>query len=264
MEVIELADIKKELVVSQARLKLTLMAGNSQGGLPASPGLSPAETVGFLTTANLYMSAIQICSEFKLEMTGVVEALASKAVRLSNAKPQEKTAAWTWLAENRPGGLDIQGDDAVSATWSLLEHLVTTQEKKGETVLHRVTVLRLFSLGASLPPWLVAGYKKRDCAELCRLYHSQGHLEAATDLMIEYLEAVLGKGGEYFGIESSLQANSRPAWVPWTVLDRLFLELSDNANNPAFAKCLNRLDASVEKYLGTVERVSRDMIASKA
>ena len=49
----------------------------------------------------------------------------------------------------------------------------------------------------------------RDCAELCRLYHSQGHLEAATDLMIEYLEAVLGKGGEYFGIESSLQANSR-------------------------------------------------------
>ena len=30
MEVIELADIKKELVVSQARLKLTLMAGNSQ------------------------------------------------------------------------------------------------------------------------------------------------------------------------------------------------------------------------------------------
>ena len=32
----------------------------------------------------------------------------------------------------------------------------------------------------------------------------------------------------------------RPAWVPWTVLDRLFLELSENTNVPVFAKCLNR------------------------
>ena len=35
-----------------------------KGGLPASPGLSPAETVGFLTTANLYMSAIQVQNVF--------------------------------------------------------------------------------------------------------------------------------------------------------------------------------------------------------
>jgi len=264
MEVVELSDIKKELVVSQARLKLTVMAGTSQGSLPASPGLTPAETVGFLTTANLYLSAVQICCEFSLELTGVIEALASKAVRLSTGKPQEKSAAWLWLAENRPGGLDIQGDCAVAATWSLLQHLVTSQEKAGETVLHRVAVLRLFSLGAVLPPWLVAGYKKRDCAELCRLYHAQGQLEAATDLIIEYLEAVQGHGGEYFGLQHSLQANTRPAWVPWTVLDRLFLELSDNSNNSTFSKCLNRLDASVEKYLGTVQRTTRDMIASKS
>ena len=34
-------------------------------------------------------------------------------------------------------------------------------------------------------------------------------LEAATDLVVEYLEAVMGKGGEYFGIQNSLQPNSR-------------------------------------------------------
>ena len=151
-----------------------------------------------------------------------------------------------------------------------------------------------------------------------RLYHGQGLLEAATGLVIEYLDAVLGKGGEYFGLETSLQANNRPAWVPWTVIDRLCLELSDNAGIPVFAKCLDRsvsfsnlhvslyaslclylslslsgsvflygclsvyinleryialiylsdvsirLDRSVESYLGTVERVSRDMIANRA
>ena len=76
-------------------------------------------------------------------------------------------------------------------------------------MLHRVTVERLFSLGCALPPWLVFGYKKRDCAELIRLYHGQGNLEPATDLALEYLEAVLGQGGEYFGLEHSLQANKR-------------------------------------------------------
>jgi len=264
MEVVELETIKKELVLSQARLKLTIMAGASQGNLPASPGLTPAETVGFLTTANLYLSAIQICEQFNLSLAGVIEALTSKAVRLSSARPQDKSAAWQWLAENRPGGIDIQGDCAVVATWTLLEHLVSTKEKAGETLLHRVTVSRLFSLGATLPPWLVAGYKKRDAAELVRLYHGQGLLEAATGLVIEYLDAVLGKGGEYFGLETSLQANNRPAWVPWTVIDRLCLELSDNAGIPVFAKCLDRLDRSVESYLGTVGRVSRDMIANRA
>ena len=107
------------------------------------------------------------------------------------------------------GGVDIQGDCAVTATWNLLEHLVTSKEKATQTVLHRVTVERLFSLGCALPPWLVSGYKKRDCAELIRLYHGQGNLEPATDLALEYLEAVLGQGGEYFGLEHSLQANKR-------------------------------------------------------
>jgi len=65
--------------------------------------LTPAETVGFLTTSNLYISAIQICEEFSLPLTGVIEALASRAVRIANARPQEKSAAWSWLAENRPG-----------------------------------------------------------------------------------------------------------------------------------------------------------------
>ena len=57
----------------------------------------------------------------------------------------------------------------------------------------------------------------RDCAELCRLYHAQGQLEAATDLIIEYLEAVQGHGGEYFGLQHSLQANTRSFELYWFV-----------------------------------------------
>lgn len=69
--------------------------------------------------------------------------------------------------------MDLQIDCAVTASWSLLQHLVTARERPGETVLHRAAVVRLFSLGAGLPPWLVDGYKKRDAAQLMRLYHAQ-------------------------------------------------------------------------------------------
>jgi len=264
-EVVELEQIRKQLVLSQSRLKLTLTANSSShGSLPVSPGLTPAETVGFLTTANLYLLAVQICEEFNLPLVGVAEALATKAVRLSTAKPQEKSAAWQWLADNRPGGADMHSECAVTATWNLVKHIVESKEKPRETVLHRVVTTRLFSLGADLPPWLVAGYKKRDAAELMRLYHAQGKLEAAADLSIEYLDAVMGKGGEYFGLETSLLANQRPAWVPWTILDRLFLELTENVAIPAFSSALKRLEAQVDKYLNTVNRVTRDILANRA
>ena len=55
---------------------------------------------------------------------GVAEALATKAVRLSTAKPQEKSAAWQWLADNRPGGADMHSECAVTATWNLVKHIV--------------------------------------------------------------------------------------------------------------------------------------------
>ena len=70
----------------------------------------------------------------------------------------------------------------MEAAWQLLQHLVTEKEKRGETALHRAVVTRLFSLGCSLPPWLTAGYKKRDPAELMRMYHQHGRLEAAAEL----------------------------------------------------------------------------------
>lgn len=55
-----------------------------------------------------------------------------------------------------------------------------------------------------------------DAAELLRLYLNYDLLEEAVDLVLEYVDAVLGKGHQYFGIEVSSPA----AWdvvgtVPW-------------------------------------------------
>lgn len=43
--------------------------------------------------------------------------------------------------------------------------------------------------------------QKVDAAELLRLYLNYDLLEEAVDLVSEYVDAVLGKGHQYFGIE---------------------------------------------------------------
>merc|ERR1711915_803863 len=162
-------------------------------------------------------------------MINVVEGLASKCAKLSQSRGSEVSAAWTWLAENRPGGKEVQGEDAVEASWQLLEHIVSTEETKGCTSLHRVALTRL-----------------------------------AGKVAIEYLLAVMGQGSEYFGLEGGLSGKSNPAWVPWTVLDRLFLELKENCNHSGVKNVLERLEGTVEKYLNLVETVSIDMQAHRA
>lgn len=43
--------------------------------------------------------------------------------------------------------------------------------------------------------------QKVDAAELLRLYLNYDLLEEAVELVSEYVDAVLGKGHQYFGIE---------------------------------------------------------------
>jgi len=269
IEVMELKDIVKELILTQARLKLcTFSSNNSEpvSSLSLTPGLTAIETVSLLVASNLYMDAVNLCNTFNLSrsMINVVEGLASKCAKLSQSRGSEVSAAWTWLAENRPGGKEVQGEDAVEASWQLLEHIVSTEETKGCTSLHRAALTRLAGNNCSFPPWLLAGYKRRDCAELIRLYHQLGYIELAGEVAIEYLLAVMGQGSEYFGLEGGLSGKSNPAWVPWTVLDRLFLELKENCNHSGVKNVLERLEGTVEKYLNLVETVSIDMQAHRA
>ena len=264
MEVVELKDIEKELVLTQARLKLVKFSSSTELSLPVAPGLSPAETVALLAAANLFWDGVLICKTFNLprSMLIVVESLASKCVKLSAGRG-DQGSAWQWLQENRVSGGEVSGDSPVEAAWHLLERVVD-EEAKGSTALHRAALQRLVSLACTPPPWLLASYKKKDAAELIRVFHSLGHIEVAGEVAIELVKAVMGVGSEYFGLEGGLVATGRPAWLPWTVLDRLLLELADHATIPGVARVKMGLEKCVEQYMATVDRVSRDMIAARA
>lgn len=51
-----------------------------------------------------------------------------------------------------------------------------------------------------------------DAAELLRLYLNYDLLEEAVELVLEYVNAVLGKGHQYFGIEVSSPAAGTASW----------------------------------------------------
>ena len=266
MEVVELADIEKELMLSQARLKLCSMSGDSS--LCLTPGLTPAETVSLLTGANLYMDAVRLCDVYHLPLSlvTVVQGLTARCARLSGGRGGDLAKAWSWLAENRQAGArEAAGEDAVEVAWQLLEAIVTKHEEAGSTSLHRAVLTCLASTRSAPPPWLLSGYKLRDSAELIRVFHQLGYIEQAGETAIQLVRAVMGDGSEYFGLKEGLKATSKqPAWLPWTVLDRLVLELRENCGHPGVNNVLERLQSTIGAYQTLVDSVSKDMISIKA
>lgn len=67
--------------------------------------------------------------------------------------------------------------------------------------------------------------QKRNSAELLRLMINTGRVLEASQLAIDYINAVLGSGKEYFGLETSLLATAPPVWLPFNTLEVLLFEL---------------------------------------
>ena len=98
------------------------------------------------------------------------------------------------------------------------------------TRCHRAAARKILSLDCTLPHWLAASYKMRNAGELISVYHHAGLLEDAARVTLELIDAMLGKGKECFGPSSKPLDVGSPVWLPYTVFDRLLLELDAHAN----------------------------------
>lgn len=96
-------------------------------------------------------------------------------------------------------------------------------------------------------------FQAEDAAALLRLYLNFDLLEAAAELVLEYVDALLGRGHQYFGIEVGLvsmsqhalfqlvplnrlfqrplSATSSSVWLPYTSIDQLLQALSETQTN---------------------------------
>ena len=147
-----------------------------------------------------------------------------------------------------------------SQWWLLLKELLQEQEKGGQSHLHCNVTTTLLSHSNSLPTWLIHSYKKRNSAELLRLYVSHGKLEDAVRLSCEYIDGLLGVATNQVGLANPLQANAAPVWMPYTALDKLLLELKEVQSNSYFKQLYDTLDCKLKVYQEELHRVSADRL----
>lgn len=267
MEVLELDHIKKEYDLLHSRLQLY---HQNQDLTNITGILTSDETVGLLVNAGLYDTSFHVCSIFGLSFKPVFEGLTSRCTKLSQlSQSREINAqildeAWNWLAKNDLSKIRVANETNIADFgWKLLETYVKRYELTGQTVQHRCVASKLLSLGGHLPHWLLVSYKLRNAAELLMVYIEYDMLEDAAALVLEYIDAVMGKGNEYFGMKSVLHPNAPPVWLPYTAIDHLLEALSEQGSDPGCHELYNDIQTKLDEYYNTLDPVSRDMILLK-
>ncbi|XP_076237550.1 nuclear pore complex protein Nup160 [Calliopsis andreniformis] len=257
VEVLELSDIKKEYYVVDARLKISKI--NSELNVVAHAG--PSELVIILSTIGLYTTALHLCDEFKINKNSVLESLTSQCIRLSK---REDPNAWDWLIQNDIFDIGLSNTNITNTAWRLLEYLTLKHEKDECSELHKAVARKLLQDGAFIPQWLLISYKKRNAAELLRLMLNTGRILEASDLAVEYINAVLGDGKEHFGLQTPLTSIAPAVWLPLNTLEVLLYELEGaSKKNAIFSEGYQKLQNTLNYYEEKVARVSKDMITMK-
>ncbi|XP_028842114.1 nuclear pore complex protein Nup160 [Denticeps clupeoides] len=251
IEILELKDLEKEYTLARSRLTL---AQHDQSSAAIAGSASAAEMVALLVQAGLFDTALSLSQTFKLPLTPVFEGLTYKCIKLQYGGEQTQNEAWNWLAANQLSTIiTTKESSATDEAWRLLGSYLEAHPSQNAQH-HRCVINKLLSHGAPLPDWLVHAYKAVDAAALLRLYLNYDQLESAAELVLEYVDALLGKGHQYFGIERPLSATAPLVWLPYTSIDQLLLSLREGQAN---AKIYDKLRAKLEEYHRLVETSSR-------
>ncbi|EHB11142.1 Nuclear pore complex protein Nup160 [Heterocephalus glaber] len=286
VEILELADLEKECSLAHIRL---VLARHDPAAVAVAGSSSAEEMVTLLVQAGLFDTAISLCQAFRLPLTPVFEGLTFKCIRLQLAGDNAQAEAWAWLAANQLSSVVTtkESRDAASAktlgsapvppgklkricsfrfsssatdeAWRLLSTYLE-RYKMQNNLYHQCVINKLLSHGVPLPNWLINSYKKVDAAELLRLYLKYDLLEEAVDLVSEYVDAVLGKGHQYFGIEFPLSATAPMVWLPYSSIDQLLQALGENSANSHNLALSQKILDKLEDYQQKVDKATRDLL----
>ncbi|XP_019512035.1 PREDICTED: nuclear pore complex protein Nup160 [Hipposideros armiger] len=257
IEILELEDLEK--ACSLARIRLTL-AQHDPSAIAVAGSSSAEELVTLLVQAGLFDSAISLCQTFKLPLTPVFEGLAFKCIKLQFGGEAAQAEAWSWLAANQLSSvITTKESSATDEAWRLLSTYLERHQVQNN-LYHHCVINKLLAHGVPLPNWLINSYKKVDAAELLRLYLNYDLLEEAVDLVSEYVDAVLGKGHQYFGIEFPLSATAPMVWLPYSSIDQLLHALGENSANSHNIALSQKILDKLEDYQQKVDKATRDLL----
>ncbi|XP_028306669.1 nuclear pore complex protein Nup160 [Gouania willdenowi] len=251
VDVLELKDLQKEYILSRCRLTL---AQHHAPSAALAGGASAEELVSLLVQAGLFDSALSLCQTFKLSLTPVFEGLTFKCIKLQFGGEEAQNEAWSWLAANQLTVVNTKESSAADEAWRLLSsYLERFPATNGQ--YHRYVINKLLTHAVPPPDWLLAAYKRVDAPALLRLLLNFDLLDAAAELVLEYVDAVQGRGHQYFGIERPLSSLASPAWLPYTSIDQLLLALRET-----HSALYDRVRLKLSEYHTAVEQMSNNRL----
>ncbi|XP_039663996.1 nuclear pore complex protein Nup160-like [Perca fluviatilis] len=257
VDILELKDLEKEYILSRSRLTL---AQHHPPSAAIAGSASPEEMVSLLVQTGLFDSALSICQTFNLNLTSVFEGLTFKCIKLQFGGEETQNEAWSWLAANQLSSVvNTKESSATDEAWRLLSsYLERHLSANGQH--HRCVINKLLSHAVPLPDWLISSYKGVDAASLLRLYLNFDLLDAAAELVLEYIDALLGRGHQYFGIERPLSATSSSVWLPYTSIDQLLQTLNETQTNSSM---YNKVRDKLADYHRLVEQTTKRRLATR-
>uniref|UniRef100_A0A671MYY4 Nucleoporin 160 n=1 Tax=Sinocyclocheilus anshuiensis TaxID=1608454 RepID=A0A671MYY4_9TELE len=254
IDILELKDLEKEYVLARSRLTL---AQQDPPSAAIAGGASSQEMVALLVQTGLFDTALTLCQTFNLSLTPVFEGLTFKCIKLQYKGDRDQTEVWNWLAANQlPTVITTKDSSATDEAWRLLAHYLEKYPSQNAQY-HRCVLNKLLSHGVPVPDWLLNAYKEVDAAALLRLYLNYDQLESAAELVLEYVDALLGKGHQYFGIARPLSATASLVWLPYTSIDQLLRNLSESQINE------KNLKDKLSEYHRLVDQSSRHRLMAR-
>ncbi|KAM3610070.1 uncharacterized protein V6R79_024806 [Siganus canaliculatus] len=240
VDILELKDLEKEYILSRSRLTL---AQHHPPSAAIAGSAAAAEMVSLLVQNGLFDSALSVCQTFSLDLTSVFTSLTFKCIKLQFGGEEPQNEAWSWLAANQlTSVVNTKESSATDEAWRLLASYLD-RFPSANGCYHRCVVSKLLSHGVPPPDWLLRSYKAMDTASLLRLFLNFDLLDAAAELVLEYVDALLGRGHQYFGIERPLSATAPSVWLPYTSIDQLLQTLSETQTHSSiYDKVRDKLD----------------------
>ncbi|KAH8335889.1 hypothetical protein KR074_001899 [Drosophila pseudoananassae] len=252
--VLELEDIRRELVHAEALLELS----HHRKGVASLERITPEELSRLLVSTGLYTSALKLHRGHTFSVLPIFEGLATACVTATEEKDVD---AWGWLQNNDLADLPHR-NNAADMAWTLLQKLLVNHESKESTLIKKGVVNRLLTLNSFVPQWLIDLYKLANSRELLHLFVKHNRLLEAADLACEMIGAMLGAGCEYFEFKQSVAVTNPQLSFPTNTIDILLHGLKININEDIeYEMAYTKLEEEVQRYIEIVKRTTEDKMS---
>ncbi|XP_053684351.1 nuclear pore complex protein Nup160 homolog [Sabethes cyaneus] len=209
--VISLADVRKELMVTEAILVISKQLEDYKAILD----IDIDELIVILANAKLYATAFKLAHALGRSVLPVYESLAVACVMCAM---QDAADNWDWLHKNNLEE-SIISSDSTDTAWNFLQYCLSNQTNDQDACYGSV-MNQIISKNAFPPQWLTDWCMNKTPTKLLQLYIDYGRLEEAYDIAVKLIQSHLISRSSI----TSLHFNR--FLLPITLIDRLLNEFS--------------------------------------